>query len=151
MSLKPYKPNQGVYARGSVGAGFLVLDVFASWRLYALIGGEMELTFLGIKLSSAVFWSAGLFLVVALLLSLCVFGFQMGWEALDSKTRAAVDLLIETENELRKVSWPGKEELRRSATVVIVCILVLGCFLYLVDAVVSLTMTGLEVLPPLAE
>ena len=58
-----------------------------------------------------------------------------------------VDLLVDTQAELQKVSWPTREELRSSTTVVLVCIFILGAFLYVVDVVVSFVMSRIGVLP----
>ncbi|MHC5038371.1 MAG: preprotein translocase subunit SecE [Planctomycetota bacterium] len=43
------------------------------------------------------------------------------------------DLLIDTQTEMKKVSWPKRSELVGSSVVVIVCVLVLGFYLWLVD------------------
>jgi len=47
------------------------------------------------------------------------------------------DLLIETQTEMRKVSWPKKNELIGSSMVVIVCVLILGIYLYVVDILLT--------------
>ena len=39
--------------------------------------------------------------------------------------------------EARKVSWPSKEELRGSTTVVLVAVFIISIFIYLVDIVIS--------------
>jgi len=44
------------------------------------------------------------------------------------------DLLIDTEAELRKVTWPKGQEVWNSAIVVIVSVVILGVFLALADA-----------------
>ncbi|GEM_PF-2757858 len=43
------------------------------------------------------------------------------------------DLLIDTQTEMKKVSWPKRDELIGSSVVVIVTVVVLGAYLYLVD------------------
>jgi preprotein translocase subunit SecE len=45
------------------------------------------------------------------------------------------DLLIETQLEMKKVSWPKRQELIGSSVIVIFMVLVLGLFLYLVDLI----------------
>lgn len=45
--------------------------------------------------------------------------------------------VAETREELRKCSWPTREELKGSTLVVLVSIVVLGVFTVVVDAVVS--------------
>ena len=45
--------------------------------------------------------------------------------------------------EMKKVTWPTKEELKESTTIVIVVCLMLAVFTYAVDMVVSQIMRGL--------
>jgi preprotein translocase SecE subunit len=47
------------------------------------------------------------------------------------------DLLIDTQTEMKKVSWPKRDELIGSSVVVIVCVLVLGVYLYVVDILLT--------------
>jgi len=46
--------------------------------------------------------------------------------------------VAETKEELRKCTWPGKEELVESTTVVMVAIILLGAYTVGVDFVISL-------------
>ena len=147
MALSPYKPTRGLYARGAAGAALLVLALFASVRFFQIIGIEKSFYFLAMPVPYGVFWAGGLFVVLAALIAVFTVGFETGWKALDGRTHALVDLLIDTEAELQKVSWPNREELRRSTTVVIICIVVLGGFLAVVDLIISALMSGLRVLP----
>ena len=50
------------------------------------------------------------------------------------------DLLIETESELRKTTWPTMDEVINSSIVVVVTVLVLGAFLALADSVLARVM-----------
>ncbi len=43
------------------------------------------------------------------------------------------DLLIDTEAELKKVTWPTGQEVMNSSMVVVVCVLLIGAFLALAD------------------
>jgi preprotein translocase subunit SecE len=47
--------------------------------------------------------------------------------------RRLVKFIQEVRNELKRVSWPTREEIRGSTTVVIVIVLVLAVFIGLVD------------------
>jgi preprotein translocase subunit SecE len=49
-----------------------------------------------------------------------------------------VKFVKEVRNELKRVSWPSKDEIRGSTTVVIVIVLVLAVFIGLVDRALSL-------------
>lgn len=146
MNLTPYKPNQGKYARGATGAGIIVFLLFASWRLAQMVGGD-PVQVLGVEFLFGVFWGAGLFVVLAGMTSVLIFGFELGLTGFDEKVHQFVDLLIDTENELKKVSWPGSSELRRSTSVVLVAIVVLGAFLYVIDMAMTFAMTTIKVLP----
>ncbi len=145
MALTPYKLNQGVYARGVAGMAMLVLGLLASVRLFELIGGEDAPTVAGVP--ADYLWAALLFIVIAVVVCIFTLGVQTGVRGLDAKSRSFVDLLVDTQSELQKVSWPSREELRSSTVVVLVFILILGAFLYVVDLVVSFTMSSLRVLP----
>ncbi|MBD3367551.1 MAG: preprotein translocase subunit SecE [Candidatus Eisenbacteria bacterium] len=51
-----------------------------------------------------------------------------------------VKFLKEVRNELKRVSWPSRDELRGSTTVVIVIVLILAVFIGLVDRALSYLM-----------
>ena len=125
----------------------LVMSLFASWRLAQMVGGQDGVIVLGIEVTPGAIWAGGLFVVLAGLSALLVFGFELGIAGVDEKSKAFVDLMIDTENELKKVSWPGPDELRRSTTVVLVAIVVMGAFIYVVDMVMSFAMSRVGVLP----
>ncbi|MHC4479751.1 MAG: preprotein translocase subunit SecE [Planctomycetota bacterium] len=128
----------------------LLASLFASVRLFQLLSRpdqEPALKLLGLPLPTAALWAAGLFAVLAGLTFLVTFGLGTGLKGLDSKTHALIDMLIDTESELAKVSWPGPEELTRSTTAVLVSVLLLGAFLFCVDWLMALAMGALKVLP----
>ena len=146
MKLTPYKPKQGRYARYSVGAGAVVLLLFAAWRVVRLLGGDV-FTVMGMNVPYGVIWGGVIFVVFGGVALLFLSGCPLGFQSVDTATSAFVDLLIDTENELQKVSWPGRDELRRYTMVVIACIFILGGLVYSVDMIVSYTMSSLRVLP----
>jgi preprotein translocase SecE subunit len=146
MALSPYKLNQGVYARAVAGMAILVLALFASVRLFELLGGSDQSP-MAVGIPVAYFWALALFVVLAAVVSVFTFGLHTGVRGLDSTSMALVDLLIDTQTELQKVSWPTREELRSSTTVVLICMAVLSVLLYAVDLVVSFVMSTFGVLP----
>ena len=146
MALSPYKLNQGVYARAVAGMAILVLALFASVRLFELLGGRDQSP-MAVGIPVAYFWALALFVVLAAVVSVFTFGLHTGVRGLDSTSMALVDLLIDTQTELQKVSWPTREELRTSTTVVLICLAVLSVLLYAVDLVVSFVMSTFGVLP----
>jgi preprotein translocase SecE subunit len=81
------------------------------------MGSGMRLPVLGVELTPAFLIAAALFLGGAFLI----------YRWLDRPKNA--DLLIETESELRKVSWPTLPEAMNGSTVVILCVAFLMVFL----------------------
>jgi preprotein translocase SecE subunit len=147
MALTPYKPAQGLYARGATGVAVLVLVLFACLRMTQVIESDSAVRLLDIQVPWKMVWAGVIFLVCVAVTALFTFAFRTGIAGLDGKTQAYVDLLIDTQGELQKVSWPSREQLRRSTTTVLVCIIVLGAFLFAVDMVVNNLMRQLRVLP----
>ena len=149
--LSPYRPGQGIYARSAAAGALVLVALFASWRLqYALTFSarfEGFITVLGVKVPYATLWAAGLFVVLGVFSFLFTFAVPTGLAALDDKTRASVDLLIDTEGELAKVSWPGRDDLLKATSAVLVLIIVVGVFLYVVDWLVAYVLGLLGVLP----
>ncbi len=48
-----------------------------------------------------------------------------------------VKFIREVRNEMRRVSWPSRDEVRESTTVVIVIVLILAVFIGIVDRALS--------------
>ncbi len=147
MQLKPYKPAQGVYARLSLVAVAAVLLFFAGWRTTRFVGLEEVFSVLGMSVPYGAIWGTVVFVISGCVVALFLGAFRTGVKAIDVATANFVDLLIDTESELNKVAWPGREELRRYTIVVIVCILLIGGLIYSADIVISYTMRAVEVLP----
>ncbi len=149
--LSPHRPGQGIYARSATAGVLVLVALFAGYRLYYMLvvdaGFVGSTTLLGVKVPYATLWAAGLFVVLGALAFLFTFAVPTGLAALDSKTRASVDLLIDTEGELAKVSWPGRDDLLKATSAVLVLIIVLGVFLYGADRVVTYVLALLGVLP----
>jgi len=131
-----------------VAAGaLLLLGLFASVRVHQVRQTDAAVQLLGMDLSHSALWAAGLFVVVGVVVFVLSYGPATGIRAIDTKVHSLIDLLVETESELGKVSWPGPDELTRSTTAVLVSIVLLGAFLFVVDAVVAFLMGALRVLP----
>jgi len=144
----PYRPGQGIYARAATGAALLLVALFASVRLFQLTRLEKTaFKVLGMPVPQAALWAGGLFIVLATVVFLVTFGLETGLRGLDSKTKRFIDLLIDTESELAKVSWPSSQELTSSTTAVLISIILLGAFLFCVDWLAASLMRSLQVLP----
>lgn len=138
-----------MYARIGTAAALLVIFLFGSYRLFALLetGDTGNFVVLGMKVPYAGLVPGGVFIVLGALVWLVTFGPQTGIKGLDTLTRRWIDLLIDTEGELRKVSWPTRDDLVNSTTAVLVSIVLLGAFLVGMDYLVSWTMSLIGVLP----
>ena len=147
MSLAPYRPRQGVYARGAAAAGLLLLSLFASARLYQMLPSSESFELLGLDVPYSACWASVLFVLLGGVVCMFTIGLRTGLNAIDSKTGGFVDLLIETEAELYKVSWPTKDQLTTSTTVVFLCMIIVGVLLFCIDRVVAWVMSVLRVLP----
>jgi len=125
----------------------LVLALFASMRLFQLTRTEAAFEVLGMEVPHATLWAAALFAAFGAVVFLFTFGPSTGMKGLDSATHGLIDLLVETEVELNKVSWPNAETMTRSTSAVLVSIAILGAFLFCVGILVTKAMEALGVLP----
>ena len=147
MTLTPYKPNQGLYARGAAAAALLLLDLLVCVRLHEMLGEGGSFMLLGMSVPKTALWVAAVFVVAGAFIAVLTFALETGLKSVDAKTQSLVDLLVDTQGELQKVSWPSRDELRRLTTVVLIFIVILGCFLFVADMIVNFVMTNLGVLP----
>jgi len=127
----------------------LTLALFASVRVFQLshTTDEAAIQLLGMDVPHSAVWAAVLFVGLAFVAFLFTYGLETGLKSLDKKTHALIDLLVDTQSELSKVSWPGSEELIRSTTAVLISILLLGVFLLCVDWLLASALRSLDVLP----
>ena len=147
MPIAIYKPNQGTYARAASAGALLLLDLLACVSFYGMLGGEGMFKAMGMNVPYDALWAGILFVALAAVIAIFVFGVQTGLRGLDAASRSLVDLLVDTQAELQKVSWPSREDLSRSTVIVLSCVLLLGGFLWVVDIVISYAMMTLNVLP----
>ena len=125
-----YKQEQGRYARLAAFWSLAILFFYGTTSLYTtllgyfpntmprpLVASMPRIPVLGLPLNLALVISAVVLVASIWLLNLVL-----------NKPRNA-DLLIETESELRKVTWPTVPEAVRSSIVVIACVLFLMAFL----------------------
>ena len=130
MKFEIYKKGQGRLSRGiaAVGAGVLLLYgcYKAYWWLHGFVWSGtaiagMEIPGFGTPLST------GLLITVALVVASALLVFY----ALNRPDLA--DLLIETESEMRKVTWPTLEEAKNSSLVVVVCVVIMALLITVFD------------------
>ena len=126
-----YRPDQGVYARGTAFWSLLIFAYLAGNRFYYWTQGwgdwpnhlivKERVAVLGIHLTPA--WLMGVGLFLGLLGAI--------WAVVNHPKLA--DLLIDTEQEMRKVTWPSFEDCKKSSLVVIGCVVFLLGFLFVAD------------------
>ncbi len=125
-----YKPDQGRIARLVAYWSLALLVLYGCTSLHAELssrfGGALgrpffasftKLPVLGVKLNGAI-------LITIVVLAAALY-FLYRWQ----QTPKVAELLIETESELRKVTWPTLPEAINSSIIVIVCVLFLMGFL----------------------
>lgn len=135
--MEMYKKGQGFYTRFICFLLIALLSFFATYRLYYF--GEVfgpfwedadreytawadSIPILGEMINPGFLISALFWIVSLLVLAWAFFIYARSSE-----------FLIETESELRKVSWPSREELISSSIVVVFTVIILSAYLGIVD------------------
>lgn len=113
-----YKSKQGRIARISTAVAIFVILTAGIYQLY-----------------NSVLAGHGAFAVYGLPLILLAINAWFSYRVVNYSKFA--DFLIQVEAEMRKVSWPGKDELIRSSVVVIVVMLLLTVLLFGYDIILQ--------------
>ena len=120
MSFGIYKRGQGKWSRGIGAVSLVAMGLWGAMATYnwlkdppANLGADR--IFVG-------YWVPGLILAIFLTGAYFV-----------SNRKKSVNLLIDTEIEMKKVTWPTPREVLNATVVVIVVVIVLGLFLFGVD------------------
>jgi len=118
-----YKKGQGSTARWIAACGLGGMALFGCYELQEALGARIETSVdIGVAtVGVSVLISAGVFLAAAVLIGMLV------------NSKRLVDYLISGEVELRKVSWPTRDELKRQTTVVIITLIFFGVILLVAD------------------
>ena len=145
----PYRPAQGIYARVGTAAALEMVFLFGCFRLYTMliVHASGQIIVLGMQVPYAAIAAGVLFIVASAAVWVVSFGSETGLKGVDAVTQKWIDLLVDTEAELRKVFWPTRDDLINSTAAVLVSIILLGVFLLAVDYTVSWMMSQLHVLP----
>ena len=128
MSLEPLKPGQGKYARWTAYFLLGLLVLYGAIRLYATINVPGE----GLLVENVpILGTISSFNLIAALV------FFMGVYALHLVLNRAssVDMLIDTEQELKKVSWPSRAEVKSATLVVALVTFLMAILLFGFDEV----------------
>ena len=135
INLRTYKRGQGKYSRALAFGGIGALAVFGAVSLYNSLlfpplnepfpGGWGRVPGIDMDLTPALLIMLGAVTIIA-----------VGLYWLNNR-RKAVDFLIETEGELRKVAWPTQEEVISSSIVVVITVFIMGMFIFLSDLILQ--------------
>ena len=117
MAFGLYKPGQGKYSRGTAAA---ILAGFGIW------GGLQTYNWMD-NLIDRTSWYAGYWVPGLILVSFLSVGYYL------TNTAKPANFLIETEIEMKKVTWPTYQEVLAATGVVIVVVILIGIFLFGVD------------------
>jgi len=125
MAIQIYKKSQGKYVRMVTLGAAVLLGLFGGNQIYAHFG-DLPAIFrvLGYEINWGHTLGVGVFLL-----------FSLGGLWAVNYPRF-VDLLIDTEGELRRVNWPTWRQVLEATGVVITVVIILSVFIVLVDRTV---------------
>ena len=123
MSLDIYKKGQGKIARTSAYGLLGLLILFGAYRLHATfnVPGEGVLVD-GVPVIGSI--------TIMKIISILVLGGCMLLLHLVLNRPKTADILIDTEQEMRKVSWPSRAEVKSATVVVVIVTFVMGLTLF---------------------
>ena len=137
--FRTYRPGKGFWTRLGTGIGAGLVILFTVQWLYRRLPAWTELSSRDTTLFAIL---AGLTLVLAVL----------AWWLINRPKHA--DFLIETDEEMKKVTWPTWQELRGSTKVVVAFMFFTAFVLFAYDQVFGLIFWAadvLKILPPVFE
>jgi len=134
-----YKRGQGTAARWATAAALGAFAIFGCYELNDRLSGRGGITVYGATVDIGL-------LITAIVFTGC--GLAIAWVVNAPKS---VDFLIVTEAELRKVSWPTRQELWKQTVIVLVAVVLIGTLILAADVILMLLMRGVKVLPSTAE
>lgn len=136
--LEFYKKGQGSIARllALVSSGLLV--VWGGYALWVTLQGTGAAKMLSFEVPHV-----GLKINLALIIAVAVVVLAWVGTVWVLNRPRSVDLLVETESEMRKISWPSKQEAWNSSIVVVVTVLVMMGLLFFYDIMLNLILSFL--------
>jgi preprotein translocase subunit SecE len=124
---KIYKEGQGKWARVLIVSAVALGAVFAVVSLHESLPSRQRWDIPGLNWSFDYrFLIEGPILIGALVFAVWLFNHP-----------PAADFLIDTEAELRKVTWPSRKEEINNSIVVVVAVIVIGLFILSVDTILG--------------
>jgi preprotein translocase subunit SecE len=128
-----YKSGQGFHTR--IGTG-MASAAIVGWFVYFL---DQKLTTISNDPNTVKIWQVGI--SVAIIVAFGLFGY---W--LLALNRTVCDFLIQTESEMKKVSWTTRKDIIGSTKVVVFVMLALGVILFIADFAFMLFFNKINVL-----
>lgn len=128
--FKPLLPGQGLYVRWGTVIGAFGVSAAGAWRL----NGEL----------AAITGPGSVATILIPVVLLAALSYLIYW--LVGRYRPAVDFMVATEGEMKKVSWTTRQELYGATRVVIFTVLALGLILFLVDVLFMVIFSSIGVL-----
>lgn len=134
LSIKPRRPTEGVFVRRVAAVLVAAIWFIGAYQLYNyLVGydfwraawGGASIPLLELPINMAMLSGVVVFLGGGLASYLYM------------NRSAPTDFLVETETEMKKVTWPTKDEASNASLVVIGTVVVIGCLLALFDVVLN--------------
>ncbi|MEZ0229866.1 MAG: preprotein translocase subunit SecE [Planctomycetota bacterium] len=136
-----YRPDEGHRARALIGIAIAILGLYGSHSLWDWLPKGPE-DFWGKKIFDLGSDEFALNPAVALALALSV-GVLAAVLKLVNYPRF-VDFLIDTESELKKVSWASRRQVMSESIVVLATVVIVGLFVFTVDQLLILIRTGIQ-------
>jgi len=134
--LRFYRPDEGSRVRNLMAA---CIGGLAYWGLYCqyhwLAGGWWSEALPGIGRALGDEFTIDPRSIIALVLTIAI---AVGLYTLHNYKKWA-DFLIETEAEMKKVSWATKRQVVQESLVVVVTVVILGVYIFAVDMVITTT------------
>lgn len=142
MNLITYKPREGRIIRLVTWVLTSLFTLFGCVSLFYAISTEditrippvetfwgasiYTIPFFELHIRTGTLISAALFIVIVMLINRLVLN-----------TSKSADFLIDTEFELKKVSWPPRNEYWGSSVAVIISVFVIGSFIFIIDMLLT--------------
>jgi len=134
--METYKTGQGTLARLATWVALVVLAFLGAYEVFSWMHSQTDRPLIDSALTRRL---PGLGVPLTWKLLVCIALFLAAlWGVRRVMSRASVaDTLIETEGELKKVSWPSSSELRNATLVVIAVTVLLTTSLAMIDLVLT--------------
>ena len=142
MKLITYKPREGLIIRFVTWALTSLFTLFGCVSLFYAIPAENIATippqktfwgyiiytipFFEVNITTGTIISVAVFITIVILIN-----------RLALNTTKSADFLIDTEFELKEVSWPPKNEYWGSSVAVIISVIVIGSFIFIIDMLLT--------------